>query len=815
MPLSQPVAQFRQQLEAWIREDQLFDALNALLETLPHGTENHQIVSAFVARLNAANKERRLGTIAIEEHARLVAQVRADLFELIGGLKEADFNADTAAKPNAAIEKAVKQGVVLYRVPGVMKVRIPTRCTIRVAVDEEAILQNIVYDEHVELHAKVEISDVMSAELLDPENSTFQITALNARTQLVKDTGYTEWNFSVLPLREGVHQLLVKVSILEKVEGFADPIPRDVSLMETVTIITESAAPADRGGEGDFKPSGQTFAFHSSATAPGGFHAPSSKAAAAPPPIYAPTQSAPATTRSSTYNLRPLALFLAFLVLAPAATWAFTPPATRDWWVANFKGSTEAFAAYIEEYAKTGSPYLEKAYFRKAETSGQLADLRTYQQQFPQGKYRKMVVDKVYTLETKAIENIRQQPDSLKIRRFAADFPESERLSELKQVVETRSENRRELLAAVEEAYVVSIREEPTEAKVAAYLRDFPDQTRLEEVESAARANPQVFSRVQPVLEDAYLKKMENRPTEAQAEQYLQKFPDPVQRQKFEKILDKKPDLKKKAVDKIEKAKARRQETEAAPTPATGAVEPETKLPDNERPRRSGIHDMVRVEGGRFLMGSPEGEPGRFDSECQHEVRVASFSMGQYEVTQADWREIMGEDPPVLYNKGCDECPVESVSCNEVQQFIKKLNQKYPGKNYRLPTEAQWEYAARGGKKSKGYIFAGSNDLKKAGWYDDNYKSEETHGEKKTTHRVGEKAPNELELYDLSGNVSEWCEDTWLPYPNCDGLSGTNRVLRGGSWSGPGQYCRVACRGNRGPNHRLNFVGFRLALSLQ
>lgn len=811
MPLSQPVAQFRQQLEAWIREDQLFDALNALLETLPHGTENHQIVSAFVARLNAANKERRLGTIAIEEHARLVAQVRADLFELIGGLKEADFNADTAAKPNAAIEKTGKQGVVLYRVPGVMKVRIPTRCTIRVAVDDEAILQNIVYDEHVELHAKVEISDVMSAELLDPENSTFQITALNARTQLVKDTGYTEWNFSVLPLREGVHQLLVKVSILEKVEGFADPIPRDVSLMETVTIITESAAPADRGGEDDFKPSGQTFAFHGSATMPGGFHAPSSKAAEAPPPIYAPTQSAPAT-RSSTYNLRPLALFLAFLVLVPAATWAFTPPATRDWWVANFKGSTEAFAAYIEEYAKTGSPYLEKAYFRKAETSGRLADLRTYQQQFPQGKYRKMVVDKVYALETKAIENIRQQPDNLKIRRFAADFPESERLSELKQVVETRSENRRELLAAVEDAYVVSIREKPTEAKVAAYLRDFPDQTRLEEVESAARANPQVFSRVQPVLEDAYLKKMENRPTEAQAEQYLQKFPDPMQRQKFERILDKKPDLKKKAVDKIEKEKARRQEAETAPTPATGAVEPETKLPDNERPRRSGIHDVVRVEGGTFLMGSPEGEAGRFDNECQHEVRVASFSMGQYEVTQADWREIMGENP-FLYNKGCDECPVENVSWNGVQQFIKALNQKYPGKKYSLPTEAQWEYAARGGRKSKGYVYTGSNDLNNVGWYDGNYQSGETNGTQRTTNHVGKKMPNELGIYDMSGNVMEWCEDTYQPYPNCSSVSGTGRVIRGGGWGTTSQYCRVACRFSREPDGRRSYIGFRLALS--
>ncbi|MFN0037655.1 MAG: hypothetical protein ACKVUS_21545, partial [Saprospiraceae bacterium] len=228
MPLAQPLAELRQNLEAQIRENQLPEALNALLAQLPDGSETQRIVSALIARLNAANKERYRQTISMEEYSRLVSQVRADFLDLLGGLAEADFLPAEASKKEAIAGKTAKRGSVLYRVPHIMPIQKPTRCTIRVAVDEEAILENIVLDEHVEIKSRVEISDVMSAELVDPQGGTFQITPLNTRTQLVRDTGFTEWNFSVTPLREGVHQLLVKVSIMEIVPGYAEPIPREV-----------------------------------------------------------------------------------------------------------------------------------------------------------------------------------------------------------------------------------------------------------------------------------------------------------------------------------------------------------------------------------------------------------------------------------------------------------------------------------------------------------------------------------------------------------------------------------------------------------
>lgn len=211
-------------------------------------------------------------------------------------LREADF--DISAKPTAN-GKTAKRGSVLYRVPQ-DALQKPTRCTIRVAVDEDAILENILLDEHVEIKSRVEISDVMSAELIDPEGSTFRINPLNTRTQLVRDTGYTEWIFNVTPLVEGVHQLLVKVSIMEIVPGFPDPIPREVSVMETVTIVTEGAA-TDDTAPAEFKPSGQSFAFQSSSTVAGKYEISYSKEAKSVPMEAVPSKSRARTSRAGCF----------------------------------------------------------------------------------------------------------------------------------------------------------------------------------------------------------------------------------------------------------------------------------------------------------------------------------------------------------------------------------------------------------------------------------------------------------------------------------------------------------------------------------
>jgi formylglycine-generating enzyme required for sulfatase activity len=222
--------------------------------------------------------------------------------------------------------------------------------------------------------------------------------------------------------------------------------------------------------------------------------------------------------------------------------------------------------------------------------------------------------------------------------------------------------------------------------------------------------------------------------------------------------------------------------------------------------------DMVFVKGGTFTMGctKEQGKDCSGDEEPAHQVTVADFYIGRYEVTQKEWRELTGESPSSF--KNCDDCPVESVSWDDAQDFLSALNKK-TGKNYRLPTEAEWEYAARGGAASRGYKYAGSDDIGEVAWW---------HGRlfgnsDGKTHPVGRKKPNELGLYDMSGNVWEWCQDWYGDYPagaqrNPKGPeTGSSHVLRGGSAHESPNASRVAARIGEAPFINMMIFGLRLA----
>jgi formylglycine-generating enzyme required for sulfatase activity len=222
--------------------------------------------------------------------------------------------------------------------------------------------------------------------------------------------------------------------------------------------------------------------------------------------------------------------------------------------------------------------------------------------------------------------------------------------------------------------------------------------------------------------------------------------------------------------------------------------------------------NMVFVPGGTFTMGCTKEQGGDcYDSEKPaHQVTVSDFYIGKYEVTQKEWRAVMGSSPSNF--KNCDNCPVEQVSWADIQEFLTKLNAK-TGKVYRLPTEAEWEYAARGGSSSRGYKYSGSSSLAEVAWYDGNSGSK--------THPVGQKKANELGLYDMSGNVWEWCADDWHDsYRGAptngrawiDSPRASARVDRGGGWYGDALYCRVSGRLNPAPSGRYSDLGCRLAL---
>ena len=219
--------------------------------------------------------------------------------------------------------------------------------------------------------------------------------------------------------------------------------------------------------------------------------------------------------------------------------------------------------------------------------------------------------------------------------------------------------------------------------------------------------------------------------------------------------------------------------------------------------------DMVKVEAGTFMMGAtPEMEKPDSDEKPLHQVTLTNdYYMGKYEVTQALWQAVMGSNPS--YFKG-DNLPVEQVSWKDCQKFISKLN-KMTGRKFRLPTEAEWEYAARGGKKSRSYQYSGSSNISDVAWYDGNSGSK--------PHPVGTKQANELGIYDMSGNVYEWCSDWYGSYSSSSQTnptgadSGSCRVFRGGCWINFARRCRLSYRDHNTPDERFYDLGLRLSLS--
>ena len=217
---------------------------------------------------------------------------------------------------------------------------------------------------------------------------------------------------------------------------------------------------------------------------------------------------------------------------------------------------------------------------------------------------------------------------------------------------------------------------------------------------------------------------------------------------------------------------------------------------------------MVYVQGGTFTMGatSEQGSNAGDDEKPSHSVTLSSYYIGETEVTQGLWETVMGSNPSKF--KGANN-PVECVSWDDCKSFISKLN-SLTGQRFRLPTEAEWEFAARGGSKSKHYKYSGSNTLSAVAWYKDNSGG--------STHPVKTKSSNELGLYDMSGNVYEWCQDWYGGYSSgsqtnpAGPSSGSNRVIRGGCWFIIARFCRVSFRYYSTPDYRSYNLGLRLSL---
>ena len=238
---------------------------------------------------------------------------------------------------------------------------------------------------------------------------------------------------------------------------------------------------------------------------------------------------------------------------------------------------------------------------------------------------------------------------------------------------------------------------------------------------------------------------------------------------------------------------------------------------DNKSPASSNVlpitvkgvtFNMIKVDGGTFTMGATSEMTQSWDDEKPiHEVTLSSYYIGETEVTQKLWKAVMGNNPS--YYKG-DDLPVSRVSWNDCQTFIRKLNE-LTNRRFRLPTEAEWEFAARGGNKSNHTPFSGSSNIDDVAWYVGNSGTK--------PHPVMTKKPNELGIYDMSGNVCEWCQDWYGNYnrnaqTNPAGpASGSYRVNRGGGWYYKARICRSSCRSKTWPDSNIDhYLGFRLVL---
>jgi formylglycine-generating enzyme required for sulfatase activity len=215
--------------------------------------------------------------------------------------------------------------------------------------------------------------------------------------------------------------------------------------------------------------------------------------------------------------------------------------------------------------------------------------------------------------------------------------------------------------------------------------------------------------------------------------------------------------------------------------------------------------EMVFVEGGTFIMGSDDGKK---DARPAHEVTLNDFHIGKFELTQEQWTAIMGYNPSQF---ACMKCPVNDMGWEQLQDFLQKLSER-TGRKFRLPTEAEWEYAAQGGKKTQGFLYSGSNDLAEVAWLKTNGSDQQ--------HEVGQLKPNELGLYDMNGNAWELCEDWYDPkfYSRSEAKNPVNtkpakyRVSRGASWMSPSKYCFRWARNNDHPHHRRGNGGFRVVM---
>ncbi|MBK8555928.1 MAG: hypothetical protein IPL65_09235 [Lewinellaceae bacterium] len=480
MPLNVPIDELKGRLR-----DQLIDnpadALKSMLELLPKGSEKADSASTLLGEINDTNKQRLRGTLSNEELQRAYNRIRAAVFDLIDGLVESDFD-PTASDPKTA---KAKQGEILYRIPDTMPLQQETRCLVRIALDQDAIVEDIMLDEHVTLKPLHRISDLMQVELIDPSSDgVFKLRSINSPEQLVEDEGYTEWLFYVTPLREGTYPLLIKVAVIELLHG--QERKKEIVLEEEVRILSKAPAAT---AEVPLKTVGEKLLFQTPdpnityakppempewGTIP-------EKESAAPFPaseIYIPAAAPPAPQPAARTNGSPwkrlAAVFAGILLLGTTATWAIAPQEVAWVWTRYVQDSPSALASYAVEFPE--SRHREVAVYRRATLLKTVDAYRDYTAAFPTGRFRTNATQALEIIELSDFERLKTRPTTTNVSEFVEKFPESHRLNNVKNIVEQSQNLRPELSPEVLKKLDIPPKQliEPIRKDSSAYLNTKP-----------------------------------------------------------------------------------------------------------------------------------------------------------------------------------------------------------------------------------------------------------------------------------------------------------------------------------------------------
>jgi hypothetical protein len=540
--------------------------LKRVEDVLQPGSAKYNEFVQIKARYSAYLSSIIRGDVSNDEQNTVYNGITYALLLFIESLAEADLKTGPSPVPTPS-----RQGELLYFIPHQMEEQREYRCAVRVAYLEEVIRRNW-QSTSGDVHQSIRVAEVMSVEMLNlDEKQPFAIRTLSDAVQFLDQDDYTEWLFYVKPLLLGEYPLILRVSVLEIRNG--REVKKDVVIEEHIVVATAAPEPSEKLVQSNLQVSFQTPPSPAPSAPPfKGPPAPSMEPPPAPEPAIhtdreigsveqespaPPLTPPPVESGKNNRGLRMVAFFFAFLVLGTSATWAVTPVETKDWvWTRYVKDDEKSYGDFIQKHPE--STRRETAFYRKSVVAPTVQNLRQYDQAFPTGQYHTDVIRRIDGIELDRVQELRKNPVTGNFRQFARDFPESDHLSEIRQVIESKPEWKKQLMPEVEKAYLNSIRFKPELRKVRAFLKDFPGSDSLPALKNVVESRPELKKEALPDVEKAYLNAVRNRPEPHKVRAFLKDFPVSDSLPALKHMVEARPELKKEILPEVVQAQAKR-----------------------------------------------------------------------------------------------------------------------------------------------------------------------------------------------------------------------------------------------------------------